>query len=90
MSDTSKLTLTFGFNGTKFTRDYRMEVADSIAAAPATILSKIEAINASLSAGTSDGLNEFFRADDYDGTNGNFNKIVNAELVTTEEINIPR
>ena len=43
-----------------------------------------------LSAGTSDGLNEFFRADDYDGTNGNFNKIVNAELVTTEEINIPR
>ena len=40
----------------------------------------VKGINASLVGGTSDSLDTFFRAEDYDGTNGNFNRIINAEI----------
>ena len=73
------LQLKFGYEGTDFTRTYETEVDDSVAAAD--IVSAIQGVNASLSAGTSDGLDEFFVADDYDGTNGTFSGIIFAKTI---------
>lgn len=74
-----KLNLTFGYEGTDFTRTNEFEVADSIQ--PADIVTGIKAINASLSAGTSDGLDTFFVSDDYDAAQsiGAFNAIIGAK-----------
>ena len=71
------LNLTFGYNGTDFTRDYKFEVNDSIAAAD--IVTAIQAVNASLTGETSGGLDTFFIADDFDGTNGKFSGIIYAK-----------
>ena len=71
------LNLTFGFEATDFTRIYQFDVDDSVA--KADIVNAIQAINASLSGGNSDGLDEFFVADDFDGTNGKFSGIIHAE-----------
>lgn len=72
------LALTFGYAGTDFTRIYTETVADSITAA--NVKTAVDAINASLKAGTADGLPDFFVADDFDGTNGKFNRILDATL----------
>ena len=72
------LALTFGYAGTNFTRIYTETVADSITAA--NVKTAVDAINASLKAGTADGLSDFFLADDFDGTNGKFNRIIDATL----------
>lgn len=83
--------LTYGYVGTDFTRQFTIsKIADSIAADESTIKSKILAINASLQAGTADDLANFFRSDDYDGTNGKLNRIVKARLVTETVTNIPK
>ena len=83
--------LTYGYVGTDFTRQFTIsKIADSIAADESTIKMKILAINASLQAGTATDLADFFRSDDYDGTNGKLNRIVKAKLVTETVTNIPK
>ena len=83
--------LTYGYVGTDFTRQFTIsKIADSIAADEGTIKAKILAINASLQAGTATDLANFFRADDYDGTNGTLNRIAKAKLVTETVTSIPK
>ena len=72
------LALTFGYAGSDFSRTYVETVADSITSA--NVKTAVDAINASLSGGTADGLDDFFIADDFDGTNGKFNRIIDATL----------
>ena len=72
------LRMTFGFGEEQESkRDYKFEVADSLAA---SCKAKIIGINGSLSAGTDDGLAEFFLADN--GTDA-FSKITYAELTSS-------
>ena len=83
MNNSIKLTL--GYDQSEFTRNMTIgNVADSIASDSATIKQKIRAINASIAGGTDDGLSDFFRADDYDGTGGTFSGITAAQIVSTE------
>ena len=79
MANTSA-NFTFGYTGTDFKHGYSFSVADSIAAAPDDIANAIKAINASLAGGTAGGLDEFFLADDFDGTNGKFASITAASI----------
>ena len=75
------LKLTFGYNGTDFTRQY--SVADVPATlAAADIKTAIKGVNTSLSGGTDDGLANAFRSDDFDATNniGKFTAITAASL----------
>lgn len=83
MNNSIKLTL--GYNQSEFTRNMTIgNVADSIASDSATIKEKIRAVNESIAGGTDDGLVDFFRADDYDGTGGTFAGITAAQIVSTE------
>ena len=83
MNNSIKLTL--GYNQSEFTRNMTIgNVADSIASDSATIKEKIRAVNESIAGGTDDGLFDFFRADDYDGTGGTFAGITAAQIVSTE------
>lgn len=89
MSNSIKLGI--GYTNTDSTRQITIgDVADSICAAPATVKSKIQAINASLAAGTDGGLSDFFRADDYDAVQsiGSFNQIKSATIVESEVTNV--
>lgn len=70
--------LTFSYEDTEFTRMYDLEVADSL---QADAKQKILDINASLKAGTDDGLSAFFVSDE--GTN--FSLISSAKFIVTEE-----
>lgn len=73
------LKMTFGFGeDQEAKRDYRFEVADSLATA---CKDKILGINSSLAASTDGGLADFFLADN--GTD-QFSKITYAELSSTE------
>lgn len=88
MSNSIKLTL--GYEGTDFTRNYTISgVADSIAADTDKIVADIKAVNASLSGGTSGGLDEALRSEDYDASDsqnvvGKFNAIKAAVVYETE------
>lgn len=73
------LKLKTGYENTEDTRNYILEVEDSLAA---DVKGKILAINASLASGTSDGMNTFFISDNGD----NLKAIVEARLITTTEI----
>ena len=74
-----QLQLKFGYEATDFTRIYEFDVDDSVA--PADIVTAIQAVNASLSGGTADGLDTFFLSDDHDASKGNFNRIISAKTV---------
>ena len=85
----NKIKLTFGYDGTDFTRNLTLNgVESSVTAAPATIVTKIKAVNASIAGGTDGGLGTFFLADDYDGTDGKFAGITAAQIITQEVTNI--
>ena len=79
--------LEFGYAGSDFKRTYAIDIADSIAANNRNnfVRSAVQAINASLSAGTSGGLDDFFVAEDFDGTNGKFNGIIYADVTVDDE-----
>ena len=82
----------FGYDGSDFKRTYALELNDSIAAADRNnyVRSAVNAINASLSAGTSGGLDDFFVADDYNGTIGAFSGIIYADVtVDTDTVVYP-
>lgn len=84
--------LEFGYDGSDFKRTYALELNDSIAAADRNnfVRSAVQAVNASLSAGTSGGLDDFFVAEDFDGTNGKFNGIIYADVtVDTDTVVYP-
>lgn len=82
--------LKFGYTNTESTRQYT--IAGISNAALSGIESGIQAINASLAAGTDDGLSAFFRADDFDDSTatvvGAFNKITEARIESVEEVKI--
>ena len=60
----STIKLTLSYTGTDFTREIKInDVADEDAALE-TVRAKAKAVNESLAGGTSDGLDDFFRADD--------------------------
>ena len=83
----NKLKLTFGYAGTDFTRNFTIsDVASSLASG---IKPKILELNASVSGGTSGGLNTFFRSDDFDAEEniGTFNGIKAASL-TSETVTV--
>ena len=72
------VTLTRGFANTDFTDEVKLgSVDDSLVSGVKT---KINALNASLSGGTDDGLGAFFA----DQNGNSFTKIVGAKIVTTE------
>lgn len=73
------LKCTFSYADTEYTRMYSLEVDESIDSDE--VKTKILALNASLAAGTSGGLNEFFVSDigDY------FVKISEAKMVEVTE-----
>ena len=82
----------FGYGQTDFKRTYALELNDSIAAADRNnyVRSAVQAINASLSAGTDNGLKDFYLADDYNGTIGAFSGISYADVtVDTDTVVYP-
>lgn len=84
----SSIKLTFGYEGTDFTRSFTMHNVDDSLVSGAK--AKIKALNASLAGGTDDGLSDFFRSDDYDSESGigSFTGITAATIVTTETTHI--
>lgn len=80
-----KVELEFGYENSQDTRKYSFDMDDMGSTVASGIQSGCRAVNASLTAGTSDGLDTFFVADDFDGTNGKFNRIISATVVMTEE-----
>ena len=81
----AELQLTFGYANSSSTDKFAFDIEDSIAAASGTIKSNIQAVNASLSAGTDGGLSDFFVAEDFDGVGGVFNRISAAAIVSKTE-----
>lgn len=86
----NSVTLKFGYTNTDSSRQYTFAGVSNAA------LSGIEpamlAINASLAAGTDDGLSAFFRSDDFDDSTatvvGVFNKITEIRIESVEEVKI--
>jgi hypothetical protein len=84
----NSIKLTLGYEGTDFTRNLTIGgVADSVVSG---VKANIKALNASIVGGTDGGLSTFFRADDYDETEGigTFSGITAATIVTTETTHI--
>lgn len=84
----NSVTLTLGYSNTEFTRKWKLDGLS--AAALPNVKNKILAINASLAAGTDDGLADFFRSDDYNDSDpnlivGKFTGIVAAQADSVEE-----
>ena len=84
--------MVFGYSNTDFTRTYNFSGLSQ--AALANLKSNVLAVNASLSAGTDDGLANFFRSDDYDASDaeniiGKFTGIVALQSVADVEEDIP-
>ena len=75
------INLTFGYNNTDLKRIYTFGV-DSVDGS--ALVTKVKAINASLSGGTDDGLNTFFRA----ANNATFSGITAVQSIHNTETNI--
>ena len=92
MSETvRKAKMVFGYSNTDFTRTYNF--AGLSAAAITGLKSNVMAVNASLAAGTDNGLADFFRSDDYDASDseniiGKFTGIVTLQSFVEEEEDI--
>lgn len=88
MSTYNSVTIELGYTNTDFKRTMTIsEVPDE---AFPDIETKINAINASLAAGTDGGLSTFYRSDDFDASQnkGMFNKINKARIESVEEVYI--
>lgn len=81
-------TLTFGYGGTNFTRQYKFEGLTNEQCA--ALKGKVLALNASITSGTADGLEDFFISDDYNANTGvgRFAGIVAAKYEVTNITNI--
>lgn len=84
---TNNIKLTCGYKDTDFTRKYTITGVDSLSADKETVRGKVQAINGSLEGGTSDGLDTFFRSDDYDASEsiGAFSGITEAVISNVTE-----
>ena len=82
----NSLKVVLAYTGTDFKRAYNF--TDVTQEAITSAKNKILAINASLQAGTSDGMDTFFLSDDYDGTNGKLEKIEKATAYMVEEVDL--
>lgn len=69
MSNKKSVTLTLSYTNTDFTRKMKFEDMNPDTWALSFSLAGVKNINASLAAGTDDGLADFFRSDDYDDSN---------------------
>lgn len=80
----NSVTMTFGYNGTDFTRKYKF---DNVSASALTgVKAGIKAVNASLEAGTAGGLSLFFVSDDYiPDSIGTFTGIIAAQSDSVTE-----
>ena len=80
----------FGYTNTDQKRQYTFSGVS--AAALSGIEAGMQAVNASLAAGTDGGLSSFFRSDDFDNSTatvvGVFNQITEARIESVEEIKI--
>lgn len=72
------LRATFSYQGTSFTRQYDLDIADEFIA---DAKQKVLNINSSLEAGTAGGLSSFFVSDNGE----NFTKISGLKLITRTE-----
>lgn len=80
----NSVTMTFGFGGTDFTRKYKFENVS--ASALTGVKAGIQAVNASLTAGTAGGLSLFFVSDDYIADSiGAFTGITAAQIDSVTE-----
>lgn len=88
MADNYRVNIKLAFEDTDQERSMTFDMGATPKAGQADIKERILAINASLAAGTSDGLNEFILSDDGD----NFASISSAQIVYEREtaITIPR
>lgn len=85
VNTTTSVNLKLGYKNTDFTRTYTI---DDVARSDLQyITEKVNAINASIEAGTDDGLHNFYRADDFDESQdiGTMIGIIEAESVIIEE-----
>ena len=85
---TNNIKLGLGFAGTNFSRQMTINDVAEDDAAIETVRAKVKAVNASLKGGTSDGLSDFFRADDFDSTLniGALNAITSCEISNVDEV----
>lgn len=79
-------TVTLAYNNTDFTRKYTIEGLSAAVMEDDGITSAVQAINASLAGGTSDGLDTFFLADDYDANEGigTLKEIIDVQINSTD------
>ncbi|MBQ3444253.1 MAG: hypothetical protein IJG33_13520 [Selenomonadaceae bacterium] len=86
----STIKLTLGYTGTDFVREFKINDVDDTDSALETVRAKVKAVNESLAGGTSDGLDVFFRSDDFDSDEGigNLNAIKSCRVVYEEEVNL--
>lgn len=86
MSTTNTIKLMLGYTGTDFVRKQNITDVAASDADVETVRAKVKAVNASLEAGTADGLETFFRADDYDAQEsiGAFAGVTQAVIDNTE------
>jgi len=86
MSTEYTIKLGLGYEGTDFERKLTISGVDSISAATETVRAKVKAVNASLEGGTSGGLNQFFRSDDFDASEniGQLNAIKTCVIDNTQ------
>lgn len=87
------LSLVLGYSNTDFTR--LMKIENVPASALSSVANATIALNASLAAGTDDGLADFFRADDFDDSDPNnvvgklsAIKSIYSNVITTEPIDL--
>lgn len=83
---TTSLTLTTRYSGTDFSRNYKINGVNPDAMP--NVETKIEALNASLAAGTAGSLSSVLVADDFNGNVGFLEHIDKAVIVSQEEIPI--
>lgn len=86
---TNTVKFKMAYKSTDFTRQMTIsDVADSVLS---SVEGTIEAINSSLSSGTSNGLDTFFISDDYDAAQsiGSFAKITEARIESVVTTPIP-
>ena len=83
----NKLYLTTSYTDTTQTRTYTInDVSDAFMqdSGANTVKTRIKAINTALENGTSQGLNTFFRADNYDGEGAGQLSKISAAKITSE------
>ena len=87
---TYTINLGLRYTGTDFERQLTIPDVAETDAALATVRAKVEAVNASISGGTDDGLSDFFRSDDFDSAEniGALRGIATAEVKAVDATQI--